>query len=91
MVAPWSYKASDKNHTADGAVRSNDWINIALDNLTTSRENNCEVAKYIVSLFLSWIDGRGLAKRARPDRRHRFADTPLHDDLNTGPGTGDTW
>src|SRR5262249_39302159 len=48
-------------------------------------------AKYIVSLFLSWIDDTGLAKRASRMDDTGLADTPLHDDLNTGPGSGGTW
>jgi len=39
------------------------------------------------NLFLSRIDDGGLAKRASRMDDTGLADTHLHDDLNTGPGT----
>src|SRR5262249_47288147 len=40
------------------------------------------------NLFLSRVDKTGLAKRTSRMDDTGLADTPVHDDLNTGPGTG---
>ena len=40
------------------------------------------------NLFLSWIKDTGLAKRASRMDDTGLADSPPHDDFNTGPGTG---
>jgi len=51
-----------------------------------------QVAKFILKYWsLSWIDDTGVAKRASRMDDTELADTPLHDDLNTGPGSGNTW